>query len=115
MVEGFIYAVEYFDQFIKDISQRAHDVPRFMKRITCRRDSYVFFLLIRLLRARLGYDYTRTVYDQLLARGRIPLRDFYGEDYPGIKYQLLSTFVSTPWLFLSLCRILNSSNGKTQE
>jgi glycosyltransferase involved in cell wall biosynthesis len=108
MVEGFLYAVGYFDHFITAMSERAKNAPRFIKRVACRRDSFVFFLLIRLFRARLGYDYSKAVYGQLIARGGIPLRHFYGEDYPGLKYRLLSTFFSTRWLFLTFCWISNA-------
>jgi glycosyltransferase involved in cell wall biosynthesis len=107
MLEGFLYAVDYFDRFIKDTCQASLNVPGFKKRVACRRDSYVFFLVIRLLRARLGYGYAKAMYGQLLDRGRIPLRDFCGEDYPGLKYKLLSFVVSTRRLFLAGCCILN--------
>ena len=107
MVEDFHYTVDYFDQFIMEISQKRSIPPRFLKRIACRRDSFVFFLLIRLFRARLGWDFTKAVYRQLVAKGRIPPRDFCGEDYPGLKLKVLTTFVSTPWLYLGVCWILN--------
>jgi glycosyltransferase involved in cell wall biosynthesis len=107
MVKDFQYTVDYFDQFIMEISQRTNIPPRFLKRVACRRDSFVFFLLIRLFRARLGWDYTQAVYRQLVAKGRIPPRDLCGEDYPGLKYRVLSTVVSAPWLYLGVCWIVN--------
>ncbi len=115
MLGDFLYAVDYFDHFMEGTRQAMDEVPGFRKRVACRRDSYVFFLLIRLLRARLGYAYTKTIYKTLLAKGRIPVRDLCGEDYPGVKYRLLSSFVSCPVLFLGLGWILNALRPAKKE
>ncbi len=102
LLEGFVYAIGYFDKMIeqhKDFMGNAC-----LERIVARRDSYVFFLLIRLLRMG-DYDKAKNEIGRLQKNGIYPIKHFIGKDYNGSKYRIITALMNNSHLYLALCKI----------
>ena len=72
-----------------------------LRRIQCRRDSYIFFLLIRLFK---DADYTsaKRQLKELKKNNLYPIRHFIGVDYNGYKMRGILTLMNIGPLYLSL-------------
>ncbi len=73
-------------------------------RITTRRDSYVFFLLIRLLKMG-AYQEAKSVTTNLKRDRIYPIKNFIGSDYPSVKLRCFASLVNCRPLYLTLCKL----------
>lgn len=102
LIDGFIYAIGYFGRIIE--KHKGNMSTECLDRILTRRDSYVFFLMIRLLRMG-AYQEAKNAIDNLRAEGIYPIRYFIGKDYNGIKLRMITACLNNRQLFFALCRI----------
>lgn len=103
IVKGFDYAVKYITKLLElhpDMGELCK------KRVITRRDSYVFFLFIRLLKMG-DYDGAKATIIEYENLKLYPLKHFIGQDYFGVKYRVLNAIVNCKFLYLSLCRLNN--------
>lgn len=104
IVEGFKYAINYFNKMI-DVHKTRIDKGQSscIQRITSRRDSYTFFLLIRLLKMG-AYDDAQSVIGLLKKQDLYPIKHFIGPDYPGVKLKILTLLVNCRPVYFTLCK-----------
>lgn len=102
IVEGFIYAISYFDKMIE--IHRGGMQRAAVKRVIARRDSYVFFLLIRLLKMG-AYHEAKTVIELYKRQGLYPIQNFLSADYSGLKLRLITRLINITPLYLLLCGV----------
>lgn len=102
IADGFIYAINYFHN---TLIVKGVQMNRACKnRITTRRDSYVFFLLIRLLKMG-AYQEAKSVTTNLKRDRIYPIKYFIGSDYPGVKLRCFTSLVNCRPLYLTLCKL----------
>lgn len=102
IIDGFKYTVSYFNKLIAKAGGGINIAC--LERIISRRDSYIFFLLVRLL--RLGaYKEAKQITMLYRNEGIYPIRHFIGKDYAGFKFRLITGIVNINPIFLLLCWI----------
>ena len=101
LIEGFCYAIDYFENIIKQYDEMN---PSSRERIMERRDSYVFFLLVRLLKTG-DCKLAKQVTLDLKEKGIYPIKNFPGRDYPGMKYKVITRIFNLNALYFLLCKI----------
>lgn len=101
IIDGFEYAVEYFN---KTIEQNRNLGGCCRERILNRRDSYAFFLLIRILKWG-GYVKAKSVTERLRSENIYPLREFPGKDYASCKFKIITHLLNIRPLYLALCKL----------
>lgn len=111
-IEGFLFNIDYMDDFIAGQSARGISEARFFERLYARRDSYVFFLLLRLLRGHAAADETREILSKLQSKGIYPIRRFIGRDFNRWIYRPILRFMNQPGVFLAACRLSNRLAGR---
>lgn len=85
MIDDFIYAIEYINEFAIDNHKNANSIA-YISRVKERRDSYIFFLQIRIIKAGLKYRDICKIRSHLKA-----LECWPGKvHYYGIKYRVLN-------------------------
>jgi len=109
MIQDFYLAVEHLNNiYIK--SQKENLPKNFLTRLETRRDSYTFFMQIRMIKARVGYKFAKQVIEKLENINCYKYKRFRG-DYHGLKLTILWYLLNRKWLFILLCG-LNGKNAK---
>lgn len=73
--------------------------PAFDRRLRVREQTFVFFLIARLLRTRLPVrSILPPVLDRLRGIGMYPMKDFPGDEFPGLQYRVLTAVFNRPYL-----------------
>jgi len=98
----FIFAINYFCKTIELHGKYMSEACK--NRIITRRDSYVFFLLIRLLKMGAYLD-AKSVTEALKKDGIYPIKHFIGSDYAGVKLRFFTSLVNCRLLYLTLCKL----------
>lgn len=102
IISGFVFAIDYLDNIIEENRGRVSESC--LQRMLARRDSYTFFLIIRLAKQRAVNDLDSLLSD-LRSKKLYPIRDFIGKDYNGIRLKALCWLFNHKLLFLSLLQI----------
>lgn len=85
----FFFAAEFFDKYLERESASQTLPKGYKKRVLSRRDSYVFFLSVRLVRSDLPVWQIMRQHREMRKRGWIPLIHLSRDEYPGLKYTLM--------------------------
>lgn len=93
MIDDFLYAIFHITTIISENKKKMS--IKCYRRCVCRRDSYIFFLLIRMIEAKLPRKERSIILDKLKSVGLYPFKPL-DLDYPTLKIRLL-------------CRLLNNS------
>ena len=72
------------------------------RRLHCRADALVLFLLVRLVSRRVPLQLARKAHAEAYSLKLLPLRHFGGPDYPGMRYALLRLLVNSSWMYLAV-------------
>lgn len=100
MIDDFVYAIEYINEFAIDVQKNENDIE-YISRVKERRDSYTFFLKIRILKACLK--------SEDICKIRIRLREIGCWSgtvlYRGGKYKVLNMIFSNEFLYNVVCFI----------
>lgn len=105
--DGFRYAISVFSTLIKE---HPNMPTKCLARIRTRRDSYVFFMLLRYLRSG-NIKGFRTAVKQLKTENLYPIKNFPDDNYPGVKWKALTMLINTSSVcevFIILRKILKS-------
>lgn len=100
--EGFRYAITYFSELIeyhhKTMGSECYN------RLIIRRNSYIVFLLIRLLKFKAGSEVSQTI-EWLIQSGLYPIKKFIGHDYNGLSLRIIFYIINHKHLYLAACRV----------
>lgn len=103
LVDGFERVVFGLEELRARTIADGRATPSFLDRLTVRQEGYVFFMLGRLVRASIPVRPTLPdALARLRAGGFYPLTVFPGEDYPGIRYRLLTEAFNRRFLLYPL-------------
>lgn len=101
LINGFCYAIDYLGKMI-EMHNGMNSSCR--ERIVERRDSYVFFLLVRMLKIG-DYKLAINIIKDLKKKGIYPIKSFPGRDYPGMKLRIFTAIFNINPLYIVLCKL----------
>ena len=78
-----------YDRLIKNVPQNHQDAQACIKRLKTRQQSFVFFLLVRLMKSDISVIKIPEMLQGFEKIDAYPLKKFLGEDYHGVAYSFL--------------------------
>ncbi|TDQ31161.1 glycosyltransferase [Zeaxanthinibacter enoshimensis] len=103
-------AAHVFVNLIEHLPDDHPHVGACKKRLRTRQQSFVFFLLVRLMKSDISIEVIPEMLKGFERIGAYPLNNFLGEDYSGIRYSLLVFIYNRKYLikpFMRLYRVYN--------
>ena len=82
-------ATHHFDHLIKKIPENHKDAQGCITRLQTRQQSFVFFLLLRLMKSNLSVKEIPKMLSGFKTIGAYPINKFLGKDYHGFNYSFL--------------------------
>lgn len=82
-------AAHVYDELMKSIPQNHKSAKACIKRLTMRQQSFVFFLLVRLMKSDISLKKIPKMLKEFEKINAYPLKKFLGEDYHGVGYSFL--------------------------
>jgi len=108
LIEGFKFAISYISDLI--VSKKGAMPVRCAKRVLTRRDSYIFFCLLRIMRCG-NVQQAKWMISDLLKKDLYPIKYFIGEDYNGWTFKLLNILINNKMLYYSACVLCSMTNA----
>lgn len=102
MIEDFRFAVFRLTEIISKYKE--YMSYKCLQRCLCRRDSYIFFLLIRMMKAKISRREVALVLESLKKSGLYPFKSL-ALDYPGKQIQFFIWILNNSSLYSLLCYI----------
>jgi hypothetical protein len=95
-----------FETIIEELKQKNVN-PNCIKRLIVRQQSFVFFMMIRMLKSTMTLKQIRLVIDELANTNAYPFNLFPGIDYKGMQYVLLCRIFNHKKIFYLLFKLFN--------
>ena len=99
-------AAMVFESLINDLNKN-HANPDCIKRLRIRQQSFVFFMMVRMLKSAISLNRVQAVMNELSSTGAYPMNRFVSEDYKGLNYTILTRLFNNKRLFYFLFKIFN--------
>ena len=80
---------------------------RSIKRLRTRQQSFVFFMMVRMLKSTISLSQVKAVLNELSLTKAYPMNMFVGEDYKGMTYRILTNLFNNKNIYFLLFRIFN--------
>ncbi|NBX02162.1 glycosyltransferase [bacterium] len=109
IANDFVFAIAFIENYIS--ASQGLRCEEYLQRLKSRKDSYIFFLCIRLIQSGLKSSEVLEWYGKLIARRWIPLLHFSHIEYPGVKYKLAKFFINHRLFFTFLTFISRFAKG----
>lgn len=111
MIEDYLFVADFFSDFIERMKKEKKDISeKCIRRLETRKESFVFFLMVRLLKSQLTYSQVMEEYKILKDKGYLPLRNFIGIDYGGLEFTTLTYIFNRENIFKILLRLFELKN-----
>ncbi|WP_170063970.1 glycosyltransferase family 2 protein [Jejuia pallidilutea] len=78
------------------------------KRLKARQESFVFFLMVRILKSRISFKEVKAILKTMTKAKAYPLHNFIGKDYNGFVYTTLTKVFSIKWIYYLLFIVFNT-------
>ena len=107
MIADYLFVFHHMQGLIKRYRSSLSD--KAVTRCEQRSESFLFFLLVRLLRFVSGRTFIKETISTMRAEGAYPIKRLNKEDYPGFKFVLIHFIVNHPLLLICanrICRLL---------
>ncbi len=98
LIDDYIYVAKHLSELLTTISKEKH-----YTRIEDRRNSFIFFALIKVLRYL--PNRVNEVINILKQENLYPFRQLSPNNYPGIKYRILCWCMNRQYIWKSLCKL----------
>lgn len=98
-------AIVYESLIINLINKGAN--PNSITRLRTRQQSFVFFMMVRILKSTIKLNRVKGTMNELSNTGAYPLNDFIGSDYNGFLYRILVVLFNRKPLYYFLFKIFN--------
>ena len=95
-----------FEGMIEDLVRKDINTTC-IKRLRTRQQSFVFFMMVRILRSTMTLDQVKPIINELSVTNAYPMNNFLGEDYKGWSYNVLIKVFNRKKLFYFLFKIVN--------
>ncbi|WP_299362442.1 glycosyltransferase [Winogradskyella sp.] len=99
-------AAMVFESMITDLEAK-HVNPDCIKRLRTRQQSFVFFMMVRMLRSTIALEKIKPTMNELSTTNAYPMTEFVGVDYNGLAYAVLTRLFNHRPIFYSLFRLFN--------
>lgn len=103
MADDFQYAINYINELI--IKHKSVMTVGCYDRCISRRNSYIFYLLIRMLKAKMDKEYIDTTLDKLRKKGFYPYQRMLKEEYGGWKITFIHYITNHSVLYKTACAL----------
>lgn len=104
IIEDFVYAIEYINQYYKEAKKK--DYPKnFIEQLETRRNSYIFFMQVRMIKSRVGYKNAKKIIKRLRDINCYKYKRLTKKYYPDIIFGIGHKIFNCENLFCSLCCI----------
>jgi glycosyltransferase involved in cell wall biosynthesis len=101
-------AAEVFEGLIAFVDKEHPERENAIKRLRTRQQSFVFFILVRLMKSDLPLSEIKPLLEKFKAVGAYPLNSFLGKDYNGLVYKVFVSIFNKPKLILPFMRIFRT-------
>ena len=91
LIKDFEHIIFKYNDLVVQI-QKDNPNHSSLKRLISRKESYIFFLIARIVKSNLPFRYLKTVLDRLKKIELYPINNFVNEDNRGIQFKIL-TFI----------------------
>lgn len=91
LIEDFEHIIFKFSDLVHSIQQKHPEHPS-LRRLSARKESYVFFLIARIVQSNLPFHYLEAVLDRFKKIDVYPISKFISEDNNGLQFKIL-TFI----------------------
>ncbi|MGZ0017099.1 glycosyltransferase [Yeosuana sp. AK3] len=78
-----------------------------IKRLQARQQSFVFFLMIRILKSRITFEEVKYIINSMKEIRAYPLNNFIGKDYNGVVYKFITGLFNVKPIYYSIFFICN--------
>ncbi|WP_296383094.1 glycosyltransferase [Winogradskyella sp.] len=95
-----------FESLIKGLEQ-SNVNSECIKRLRTRQQSFVFFLMVRMLKSTISLNQAKKAIDDISNTNAYPMNTFPGSDYKGITYSILTKLFNSKQIFYLLFRLFN--------
>ena len=109
------YLIINFEEIIKDAEQDFTDRDVCLERLKIRRDSLVFFMIVRMLKSHLSFKEIWKILERVRKTSAYPMQHFISEEYNKTIYKILTPLFnrkSSLYLLFKLVRSSNKLRGK---
>lgn len=101
-IEDFMFAIEYIDSYYKDAIDRSY-CKEFLSRLKSRRNSYIYFMQIRMIKSKVGFKYANDVIRRLKTINCYTYSRMRKDEYGDFKTTLIWRVLNCRYLFVALC------------
>ena len=102
MIDDFMYAINYINDFYK-IAVKNNYPDQFLCRLKSRRNSYIFFMQIRMIKHKVGFKYANEILKRLEDINCYKYKRMKKSEYGDLKTTIIWLILNNKLLFCSLC------------
>ena len=102
MIDDFMYAINYINDFYKTAVKNNYP-EEFLCRLKSRRNSYIFFMQIRMIKHKVGFKYASEVIRRLEESNCYKYKRMKKSEYGDLKTTIIWLILNNKLLFCSLC------------
>lgn len=102
MIEDFLFAIDYINKYYKYAIDNKYS-EQFLRRLESRRNSYIYFMQIRMIKAKVGAKYANEVLKNLRTMGCYKYTRMNKSEYSDFKTTLIWSILNCKNLFCMLC------------
>lgn len=100
-------AAVVYESLIKDLERNNANIDC-INRLRTRQQSFVFFMMVRMLKSTIGIERVKHVLNELSSSTRAyPMTSFVGSDYKGIMYSILTKLFNNKKCYYTLFKVFN--------
>lgn len=103
IIDDFLYAIEYINEYYEE-AIREDLSQEFIKRLKSRRNSYIFFMQIRMIKAKLGYKHCKQILERLKKINCYKYERMSKEEYSDKRITIMWKILNNELIFGLLCR-----------
>lgn len=102
MIDDFMYAIDYINKYYEEALIRGYS-KEFLERLRSRRNSYIYFMQIRMIKSKVGFKYANEIINKLKAINCYKYKRMNKSEYGDLKTTAIWMILNNKLLFCSLC------------
>jgi glycosyltransferase involved in cell wall biosynthesis len=100
-------AAKELGNLIQEVKSSKNANSECINRLQARQQSFVFFLMIRILKSRITFKEVKCILNTMKENKAYPLNDFIGKDYNGFVYKSITRFLNIKPIYYLIFLISN--------
>lgn len=102
IIEDFMFAIEYIDNYYKIAIDKKYP-KEFLSRLRSRRNSYIYFMQIRMIKSKVGFKYANDIIKRLKNINCYTYSRMRKDEYSDFKTTLIWKILNYKYIFSLLC------------